>query len=207
MRAAANASSVLLPHQLPVVYLNRRGVLWSWRWGVVAVFLFRIRAVGPIDQWLWVITGDLPSAYLVTDRATSPVRTLEVYCELMADWTCAVRKGNLRDTFPVEAEPTAENADLLEKRVALLQTQILPAFDDTRTPPPTSTTFPSRAMNAWRRTIWLDIYISSAKTASFRLLLPLDSCTKISDSLLIPLQFGSTLGQSCSTSQRHGDFS
>jgi hypothetical protein len=97
--------------------------------GVVAVFLFHIRPRGTVDQWLWVITGDLPSAYLVTDRATAPVQALEVYCELMADWIRAVRQGNPRDVFPVLAESTAENADLLERRVALLRTQIIPAFE------------------------------------------------------------------------------
>lgn len=97
--------------------------------GVVAVFLFRIRPVGEFDSWLWVIVGDLPSAYLVTDRATSPVRALEVYCELMEEWIRAVRRGNLRDAFPILAEPTSENSDLLEKRVALLRTQIIPAFE------------------------------------------------------------------------------
>lgn len=97
--------------------------------GVVVVFLFRIRPVGAIDHWLWVIAGDIPSAYLVTDRARSPVDALAGYCELMEDWIRAVRQGNLRDAFPVLAEPTAENADLLEKRVALLRTQIIPAFE------------------------------------------------------------------------------
>jgi hypothetical protein len=97
--------------------------------GVVAVFLFRIRPAGAVDPWLWVIVGDLPSAYLVTDRATSPARALEVYCELMEEWIRAVRQGNLSDTFPVVADPTGENADLLEKRVTFLRTQIIPAFE------------------------------------------------------------------------------
>jgi hypothetical protein len=99
--------------------------------GIVAVFLFRIRPVGAVDAWLWVIAGDLPSAYLVTDRAASPVQALEVYCELMEDWIRAVRRGrpSPRDAFPVMAEPTSENADLLENRVALLRTKVIPAFE------------------------------------------------------------------------------
>jgi hypothetical protein len=33
--------------------------------GVVAVFLFRILPARPhIDEWIWVVVGDLPSAYL-----------------------------------------------------------------------------------------------------------------------------------------------
>jgi hypothetical protein len=97
--------------------------------GIVAVFLFRIRPVGAIDEWLWVIGGDLPSGYLVSDRAASPARALEVYCEMMEDWIRAVRRdGNLRDVFPVMAKPTSANADLLEKRIVFLRRKIIPAF-------------------------------------------------------------------------------
>ena len=97
--------------------------------GVVAVFLFRIRPAGAIDEWLWVIAGDLPSAYLVTDRAASPVQALEVYCELMESWIRAVRQGgNLRDVFPVAAAPTSANADLLEKRIVFLRKKTIPTF-------------------------------------------------------------------------------
>jgi len=39
---------------------------------VVAVFLFEIDAPPEVDRWLWVIEGDLPSAYLVTDDAPTP---------------------------------------------------------------------------------------------------------------------------------------
>ena len=37
--------------------------------GVVSVFLFRIDAAPMVDEWVWVIVGDLPSCYLVTDEA------------------------------------------------------------------------------------------------------------------------------------------
>jgi len=97
--------------------------------GIVGVFLFRIRPVGSIDEWLWVIAGDLPSAYVVTDSTPSSTRALEVYCELMEDWVRAVRHGgDLREVFPVMAEPTSANADLLEKRLVFLREKIIPAF-------------------------------------------------------------------------------
>jgi len=96
--------------------------------GVIGVFLFRIRPVGAVDEWLWVIVGDLPHAYLVTDRASSPTRALEVYCELMEDWIRAVRQGDdLRMVFPVMAPPTSMNADLLERRIAFLRNEIIPS--------------------------------------------------------------------------------
>ena len=78
-----------------------RGYLRGFRWcppidrvylgcgagGVVAVFLFHFgEPVQGTDEWLWVVEGDLPSAYLVLDRASDPVSALEVYCELMEGW-------------------------------------------------------------------------------------------------------------------------
>lgn len=97
--------------------------------GIVAVFLFRIQPIGEADEWLWVVVGDLPSAYIVTDRAPSPGKALAVYCELMEDWIDALRSGgDMRRVFPVNASPSAEHADQLEKRIALLRKKILPTY-------------------------------------------------------------------------------
>lgn len=43
---------------------------------------------------LWVVAGDLPSAYLVTDAAPTATATaaLAIYCSLMQDWVEAVRE-------------------------------------------------------------------------------------------------------------------
>ncbi len=97
--------------------------------GVVAVFLFRIEPAEGADEWLWVVCGDLPSAYLVTDRASTPTRALEVYCELMKGWVDAVRGGSpLDEVFPVAIPPTEDAARALEKRVAFLREEVIPAF-------------------------------------------------------------------------------
>jgi hypothetical protein len=41
--------------------------------GIVAVFLFRIeRESADVDEWLWVVFGDVPPAYLVTDECKTP---------------------------------------------------------------------------------------------------------------------------------------
>jgi len=98
--------------------------------GVVAVFLFRIEP-GPgaptSDEWLWVVTGDLPPAYLVTDRAHDPHAAVEAYCGLMEEWIRSVRAGKGLDTvFPVAAEPTLETASLVERRIAFLRQDVMP---------------------------------------------------------------------------------
>lgn len=97
--------------------------------GVVAVFLYRVDAPPRVDEWLWVVVGDVPSAYLVTDRARVPAAALEVYCELMEGWIEAVRSGTgLDSAFPVAAQATPENADLLERRVEFIRKRIIPSL-------------------------------------------------------------------------------
>jgi hypothetical protein len=95
--------------------------------GVIAVFLFHIDPAGEADEWLWVVTGDLPSCYLVTDRATEPLAAIETYCSVMSDWINAVRtKSSLTNVFPVAAPATIANAELLENRLTFLEKEIIP---------------------------------------------------------------------------------
>jgi len=96
--------------------------------GIVAVlFIEFARKIKGTDDRLWIIVGDLPSAYLVVEPDDSPGDALERYCGLMEDWIGAVRDGGeLNDVYPVSAEPTQENASLLERRVAFLLAEIIP---------------------------------------------------------------------------------
>lgn len=95
--------------------------------GVVAIFLIEFAPAEDRDKVLWVVVGDLPSAYLVTDDAPTALAALGVYCELMEDWVSVVRsKRDLQDAFPVRAAPTPANADMLELRVKLLKEDVIP---------------------------------------------------------------------------------
>jgi hypothetical protein len=96
--------------------------------GVVAVFLFRIRPRREdIDDLLWVVVGDLPPAYLVTDNSPSPNLALEGYVESMSDWVQAATKRQPVDSLiPVNVAPTPENAKLLQSRLAFLNKEIIP---------------------------------------------------------------------------------
>ena len=96
--------------------------------GVCAVFLFEIIPGKPeIDSWLWVIVGDLPSAYLVTDGSPTPLKALRTYVELMQEWADAVHKGKpTDDLIPVNAAATTKNAELLESRLVFLKENFLP---------------------------------------------------------------------------------
>jgi hypothetical protein len=96
--------------------------------GLVAVFLFEFsRKIQQTDDHLWVVVGDLPTAYLVVEPEDSPSQALERYCDLMEEWIAAVRDtGKLSEVFPVTAESTPENANALEKRIAFLLAEIIP---------------------------------------------------------------------------------
>ncbi|MFN2468172.1 MAG: hypothetical protein ABR521_08615 [Gaiellaceae bacterium] len=102
--------------------------------GVVAVLLFRINPARPdVDEWLWVVVGDLPPAYLVVDDAPNPAAALDVYIGEMERWVDAVKPGDpVDDLIPVEPggggdrlEPTAERAAELESRLRFLDAEIL----------------------------------------------------------------------------------
>jgi len=94
---------------------------------VVALFLFRLEApVDGQDDWLWVVTGDLPSAYFVTDHAATVAEAMNTYCVLMEDWADAVDHGlPLVDVFPVEATASHENAEMLRRRIRFLRERVI----------------------------------------------------------------------------------
>jgi len=96
--------------------------------GIVAVFLFRFsEKIKETDDLLWILVGDLPSAYLVIDDIPNAMTALEVYCDLMEDWSNAILKGApLENAFPVKVDPTEKHAKMLLKRVSLLRTDIIP---------------------------------------------------------------------------------
>jgi hypothetical protein len=95
--------------------------------GVCAVFFFEIQpSSAKIDRWLWVIIGDLPPAYLVTDASPSPLAALKNYTDLMEEWVETVKEGgNIEGCIPVNAPPTLEYASLLERRLRFIRKEFL----------------------------------------------------------------------------------
>lgn len=100
--------------------------------GVFALFLvdFATKIAGSPDQSLWLVTGDLPSAYFVTENAKTPREALECYCNIMEDWVAAVLDGgDLDEVYPVDVEENAENAKALESRLKFLRAEVIPSID------------------------------------------------------------------------------
>lgn len=102
--------------------------------GLVGVLLFRIVSADPeVDEWLWVIVGDLPPAYITTDKAPNAACALDGYIGAMQAWVEAVNAGrSVEHLNPVETtgggallEPTTETAEMLESRLSFLGREIL----------------------------------------------------------------------------------
>jgi hypothetical protein len=91
--------------------------------GIVAVFLFRIvPAHAAVDDWLWVVVGDMPPAYLVTEGNLTPDLAVAAYVQEMSKWVGAAKEGlSVHDLIPVNVSPTPENAEALERRLGALR--------------------------------------------------------------------------------------
>ena len=95
--------------------------------GFIGIFLFEIIPNQPeVDETLWVITGDLPPAYLVTDDATNWQEALGGYVYEMRLWVEAVRKGeSLDEVIPVNVAPTLEHAKMVESRLQFIEDNMI----------------------------------------------------------------------------------
>ncbi len=98
--------------------------------GIIAIFLVEFAGkIGGTDDRLWVVVGDLPSAYMVVEPDDCVQEALERYCLLMEDWVSAVRgNGDFENVYPVAAENTEEHADMLQGRLDSLRKDIIPEF-------------------------------------------------------------------------------
>lgn len=96
--------------------------------GVLALFHFEFaRAIEDTDRELWVVVGDIPSAYFIYEGNEDKAVALECYCALMEEWAVAVRDGESADEcFPVDFEPTVENAEELLSRIAFIRNELRP---------------------------------------------------------------------------------
>lgn len=97
---------------------------------VFAVFLAYIKPARPsVDEYLWIVVGDLPSAYLVTDDSPRPKEALESYIWEMRKWVALAKHGRTStDVIPVKVPATPEWAETLQSRLDALEQQIIPQW-------------------------------------------------------------------------------
>ncbi|NMG68132.1 hypothetical protein GPA19_24690 [Azoarcus indigens] len=100
--------------------------------GIVAVFLFRIRpAREGVDEWVWIVVGDLPPAYITCEESPNPAAALDAYIGAMEEWVDAASRGASTDgLIPVNVAPTAENGERLKLRLELIDKNILSGYLD-----------------------------------------------------------------------------
>lgn len=97
--------------------------------GVIGVFLVNVHPARPdVDDWLWIVVGDLPPAYLVADGNPTPDDAIKGYIEEMRRWVEAAHEGKpVDELIPVNAPPTEEYADMLGRRLRTLEEHFFPA--------------------------------------------------------------------------------
>ncbi len=110
---------------------------------IVAVFAYKVEKSRPIGtdstdvlEWIWVVVGDLPSAYLVNEEITDALVALAGYTVVASDWVKAVEAGGSADDLVYfDAPPDSEYAALLRPRIEFLKQTFLyaevpPLFPD-----------------------------------------------------------------------------
>ncbi|PWK80614.1 uncharacterized protein DUF4826 [Mucilaginibacter oryzae] len=132
--------------ELHAMYREAIGYLQSFIWcravkdcflytnlgSVFCIFLFEIENTQSTnDNFLWVITGDIPPMYLDVHGCLTTRSAIKSYIALAKQWVENVKNGkSLTDCYPLNAAPTIELAKMLEKRIAFIEYTLMDNVDD-----------------------------------------------------------------------------
>jgi len=101
---------------------------------IFAIFLFKISPARPdVDQWMWIVVGDIPPAYLPLEDCKSSREVFQTYIDGMKRWVVLARQG--REVLPEDCVPpvnvpaTPEWAEKLDSRLRSLAELVKPFFD------------------------------------------------------------------------------
>ncbi|MGA2850257.1 MAG: hypothetical protein ABSE46_14780 [Terracidiphilus sp.] len=96
--------------------------------GIVALFLLRVTIRGVHEpEWIWVVVGDIPSAYMEFDVAPSPQSALLRYIEGVEEWLAATEvERSSGDLIPIDVPPGDEFIEMLKTRMEVLRSSIFP---------------------------------------------------------------------------------
>ena len=99
--------------------------------GIFGVFLFQILPNrDDVDDFVWVVVGDLPPAYITCEDAPNPACALDGYIGAMEEWVAAAKAGeSVENLIPVNVPATPENGELLEARLRFLDERILVNYE------------------------------------------------------------------------------
>ena len=96
---------------------------------ILCIFYFEIEPAkdSNADDKVWVIVGDIPSAYLDTIEYKTANDALSFYCFLLVEWIEHVNAGkSIEECYPINVPPTIEYAEMLSIRVNLIKSDFLP---------------------------------------------------------------------------------
>jgi hypothetical protein len=98
----------------------------------VGVFYFEIDPLDEnVDKFVWIITGDLPSAYIDIISAKNGAMALKIYTELMQEWVdCVSNNKSIENCYPINVPPEKKFANMLQIRINLINEEILPYYTD-----------------------------------------------------------------------------
>ncbi|MDD4968141.1 MAG: DUF4826 family protein [Paludibacter sp.] len=98
-------------------------------WGyMLCIFYFEIDSVpqSGADKFVWIIVGDLPSAYIDIESAHNELEAFEVYVFLMEEWITNVEQGkSVDDCFPINVKPSKKHANMLSNRVKIIKSDFI----------------------------------------------------------------------------------
>jgi hypothetical protein len=78
------------------------------------------------DDQVWVVVGDIPTAYLDVKSCKTTDEVTEAYVFLMREWISAVYNGqDVSELYPVGVPATIEWAKKLESRIKFIEKNIL----------------------------------------------------------------------------------
>lgn len=104
--------------------------------GIWGAFFFHIRPsrVG-VDPWIWVVVGDIPSAYLPLSDCETPRDVFRTYVRGMRRWVEFARKAQPGTTSPPDVPPvnlpaTPYWAEQINQKLYGLILAVKPFFDD-----------------------------------------------------------------------------
>jgi hypothetical protein len=98
--------------------------------GILSVSLLRIVPEDPdIEEYLWVVCGDIPSAFFTVEDGTTPRAVVLAYVARMMDWVNALEAGTSTDhLFPIDTLMTPELGRELKSRLEFIEELVLPRF-------------------------------------------------------------------------------
>jgi hypothetical protein len=98
-------------------------------WGyMLCIFYFEIEPAknSEADNFVWIVVGDIPSAYIDIESAKDELEVLKVYTFLMNEWIRNVKQGkSVEDCFPIGVSPTIKHADMLSRRIAIIESDFI----------------------------------------------------------------------------------